>query len=103
MVGSEEVRWERAWRERRFATSSVASLAAFMARVLGMARSEVAKAAIASCSREPCLKVSCSLAMGLRSPTYHGGSPFFKIDVQSSLDCASTWHDTSTLKRALDS
>jgi hypothetical protein len=52
-VGASETRCERAWRTRSWATRSVASRAAFMARVRGMVRREVAKAPIASCSREP--------------------------------------------------
>lgn len=47
------VRCESACLERRLATSSVASFAALIARVLGIARSACAKAAMASCSREP--------------------------------------------------
>jgi len=56
-VGS-EVRCESAWRERSCATSSEESLAAFTARVVGIVRRDAAKAPMASCSLEPCDKVS---------------------------------------------
>ena len=49
------VRCESACLDRKLATSSVASLAAFIARVLGIESSAWAKAAMASCSREPCM------------------------------------------------
>ena len=48
-----EVRCDRAWRERSWATSSELSFAALMARVVGMVRRAAAKAPMASCSREP--------------------------------------------------
>lgn len=48
------MRWERAWRERSWATSSLLSFAAFTERVVGIMRREAAKAPMASCSREPC-------------------------------------------------
>ena len=48
-----EVRCERAWRERSWATRSEESLAAFTARVVGIVRRAEAKAAMASCSLEP--------------------------------------------------
>ena len=47
------VRWERAWRERSWATSSVLSFAAFTASVVGTMRREAANAPMASCSLEP--------------------------------------------------
>jgi hypothetical protein len=53
-VDGTAARCERACRERSWATSSEASSAALMARVLGTMRRDWAKAAMASCSREPC-------------------------------------------------
>jgi hypothetical protein len=50
-----EVRCERAWRERSWATRSEESLAALTARVVGIVRRAEAKAAMASCSLEPWL------------------------------------------------
>ena len=48
-----EVRCERAWRERSWATSSLLSFAAFTARVVGMMRREEAKAPMASVLASP--------------------------------------------------
>lgn len=62
--GEEEAtRWERAWRERSWATSSELSFAALTARVVGMMRREAAKAPMASCSREPCFNKIVSLGL----------------------------------------
>jgi hypothetical protein len=49
-----EVRCDSAWRERSCATRSEESLAALTARVVGIVRRAEAKAAMASCSLEPC-------------------------------------------------
>lgn len=51
--GSSRIRWDEAWKERSWATSSEASLAALTARVRGMTRRDWANSPMASCSREP--------------------------------------------------
>ena len=92
-VGSAE-RWERACRERSWATSSVLSFAAFTARVVGTVRREAAKAPMASCSREPCENVSiCDVWFGtFPEDTYNTGRPFFEVDVQRRLHSAASWY-----------
>lgn len=52
------VRWLKAWRERSWATRSLLSFAALTTRVVGTMRRAAAKAPMASCSREPCVKSS---------------------------------------------
>ena len=100
--------WERAWRDRSWATSSDASLAAFTARVLGMARREAANSPMASCSREPFeIDVSVYSCRSERLTqylkiTYNRRSPLFNIDVQRRFDSSATGHDLSAFQRPLD-
>lgn len=50
---SSRIRWEEAWQERSWATSSELSFAALTARVRGMMRRDWANSPIANCSLEP--------------------------------------------------
>jgi hypothetical protein len=99
-----EVRCDRAWRERSWATRSEESLAAFTARVVGIVRRAEAKAAMASCSLEPweCCQFDSVVRMVLRQGTYDAGSPLLEVDVKSGLDGTATGDYSAGFKRALD-
>lgn len=99
-----EVRCDRAWRERSWATRSDESLAALTARVVGIVRRAEAKAAMASCSLEPWM---CVLAWVIGNfnhlvGTYNAGCPLLEVDVKSSLDGTTAGDYPARLKRALD-
>lgn len=50
---SSRIRWEEAWQERSWATSSELSFAALTAKVRGMMSRDWANSPIANCSLEP--------------------------------------------------
>ncbi len=61
--------------------SSLESFAALTARVVGMVSRDAAKAAIASCSREPCDDISVGTSVSLGEETYDTGRPLLEVDV----------------------